>query len=320
MRVSIIVPTRNRPDTLAIALQSIRQQTYEFLDIIVVDDASDDFNAKSNISVTSKFGEGVQYFYLPAINGRPQGAACSRNFGVRNSCGDIVGFCDDDDYWLDGQHLEVVANYLSENSEIDVIYANQLTAFEGSIISRVWQPDFVRHIKGRARDINNIVRLTKAESMFSCDRFPHLNATLYRRRLFELVGGFSENLTFYQDLDFFLRAVDSASGLCYMDADVSVHNRPNRSRSSNLSSDLGSVERALWDADVTRRLAYTCHDPFVSDYARRLTATHLRDLSLLYVKNCEFDKAALAARTALAWRFSIKWLAYTSWLGLKAIN
>ncbi|MDE2130337.1 MAG: glycosyltransferase, partial [Betaproteobacteria bacterium] len=48
MRVSIIVPTRNRPDTLAIALQSIRQQTYEFLDIIVVDDASDDFNAKSN--------------------------------------------------------------------------------------------------------------------------------------------------------------------------------------------------------------------------------------------------------------------------------
>lgn len=317
MMISIIVPTRNRPKELAVALASIRRQSYDLLEIVVVDDASTENCKAENISVIADIDKTIRYFELPPTNGRSHGVGFARNFGVRHSSGDIIGFCDDDDFWLNSQHLGVTVKYFAENSDVDVVYGNQITAFEGKIISRVWQPEFLENIKEKLRDVSGFVRLTKGECLFSSERFPHLNVSLYRRQLFEQIGGFSEHLTYYQDLDFFLRAMDRASGVAYLDMDVATHNRPNRALSGNLSSDLGSLQRVLWDVDVTRSLAYRCGDPDVIDYARRLTSTYLRDLALLYRKDGEIGKARQAARSALAWRFSFRWFAYTCWLGLQ---
>lgn len=315
--ISIIVPTRNRPEMLAAALASIRRQSYGMLEIVVVDDASTENHRRENVSVISNIDKAIRYFELSPMNGRPQGVSIARNFGVMHSSGDIIGFCDDDDCWLNSEHLAIAAKYFSDNMDIDVIYGNQITASEGEIVARAWQPRFLQNIKKKSRDANGFVRLTKSECLYSSERFPHLNISLYRRRLFDQIGGFSDSLTFYQDLDFFLRAMDRANGVAYLDMDVAIHNRPNRSSTGNLSSELGSVERVLWDVDVTRLLAYRCQDPVVVDYARRLTATYLRDLALLYRQKGENSKASRAARSALAWKFSVRWFVYTCWLGIQ---
>jgi O-antigen biosynthesis protein len=90
--VTVIVPTYNRPEWLPIALKSLVDQTYQFLDIIVVNDAGADVS------------EVVKQFHDPRIryfqHSENQGLAASRNTAMANAKGKYFCFLDDDDFYL----------------------------------------------------------------------------------------------------------------------------------------------------------------------------------------------------------------------------
>lgn len=91
--VSAIITTHNRRDLLGRAIESVFSQTYPNMELIVVDDASDDG--------TSELCQGdsrINYIYIPKSESR--GGNYARNLGVRASKGVYVAFLDDDDYWL----------------------------------------------------------------------------------------------------------------------------------------------------------------------------------------------------------------------------
>ena len=103
LTLSVVIPVRNRPETLRRALRSVAAQTRPPNEVIVVDDASDPPVTKQGIAQDSG-NLSVRVLRL-SVN---QGAAKARNTGVELAVGDYVAFLDSDDMWLP-TYLERVA-------------------------------------------------------------------------------------------------------------------------------------------------------------------------------------------------------------------
>lgn len=90
MKVSVIIPTFNRADSLQMLLISLADQTYpcEDLEVIVADDGSTD--ETPNV-VNEKFPYDLRYCRQPN-----RGAATARNLGAKHSTGELLIFLDDD--------------------------------------------------------------------------------------------------------------------------------------------------------------------------------------------------------------------------------
>lgn len=91
VRVSVIIPTYNPDYALKRAIESVLQQTFQDLELIVVDDASPDHPAEL---ITSPYSQ-VRLLRLPQNRG-PSGA---RNVGIQMSKGNLLAFLDHDDAW-----------------------------------------------------------------------------------------------------------------------------------------------------------------------------------------------------------------------------
>jgi GalNAc5-diNAcBac-PP-undecaprenol beta-1,3-glucosyltransferase len=90
--VSVIIPTRNRALLLKRALKSVLSQTYPYLEIVVVDDASTD----ETRDVVASFNNGAIRYIRHDNN---MGGSAARNAGIRAASGHYISFLDDDDEW-----------------------------------------------------------------------------------------------------------------------------------------------------------------------------------------------------------------------------
>lgn len=154
--VSVIIPSFNREHTIARAVNSVLNQTYKQVEIIIVDDCSSD---KTNEIVYREFGGNNKViFHQLKVN---SGACHARNKGVELSHGDYVAFLDSDDEYLpkkiekqilmlektgadlcasdylrigkDGKET-VVPTYNKQEFLPDLLYLNQVTT--GTLIGR----------------------------------------------------------------------------------------------------------------------------------------------------------------------------------------
>lgn len=91
MKISVIIPTFNSSATIVNVLNSIKSQSFQPYEIIIVDDGSND----NTLDLASKF-DGVSVFALGDNHGGP---AWPRNFGILKAKGDYIAFCDADDIW-----------------------------------------------------------------------------------------------------------------------------------------------------------------------------------------------------------------------------
>lgn len=94
-RVSVIIPTYNRSRSIESAIQSVLVQTYQDLEVIVVDDGSTD-ETRDLIFALMKEDQRIQYLK----HDTNRGAQAARNTGIRAAQGDWIAFLDSDDRWL----------------------------------------------------------------------------------------------------------------------------------------------------------------------------------------------------------------------------
>jgi glycosyltransferase involved in cell wall biosynthesis len=92
-RVTVIIPTRNRAHVLRSSIDSVLAQTERSLEVIVVDDASDDETARL---VSGIDDSRLRYFRCP----HQVGAPTARNIGIEAARGQYLAFQDSDDEWL----------------------------------------------------------------------------------------------------------------------------------------------------------------------------------------------------------------------------
>ena len=90
--VSVIIPVYNTQDNIIRCLESVCNQTYSNLEVIVIDDGStdDSLNVINRIAANDK--------RIVVLHQSNQGAGSARNYGLLVSKGDFLGFVDSDDY------------------------------------------------------------------------------------------------------------------------------------------------------------------------------------------------------------------------------
>jgi glycosyltransferase involved in cell wall biosynthesis len=121
--VSCIVPVFNGERYIQQALESIHQQTYRPLEIIVVDDGSTD----NTIGVVKRLEFSVQY-----IEQDNMGPAAARNLGINLAKGDFVALLDSDDLWHQEKLTKQMARFQAK-PELDVCITH-INHFEDSEI------------------------------------------------------------------------------------------------------------------------------------------------------------------------------------------
>jgi glycosyltransferase involved in cell wall biosynthesis len=127
MSISVVIPCHNNGAHLAETLASVRAQTRQPLEVIVVDDASTDDSA----AVVARFEE-VRLLGLE----RNSGASLARNAGLFAARGEMVAWLDGDDIW-EPNHLATVAGLLEKHPGAGLAFS--LTRGFG-ISEKVWEP------------------------------------------------------------------------------------------------------------------------------------------------------------------------------------
>lgn len=118
IKVTVIIPTFNRPEMLKIAVLSVLQQTYKDFEIIVINDGGE-----SVIKVIEGFDDQrIKYLEL----WKNSGMSIVRNTGIKCSRGKYICYLDDDDIFYNN-HLETLVRFL-ENSNYKVAYTDAFRA------------------------------------------------------------------------------------------------------------------------------------------------------------------------------------------------
>src|SRR5688572_2235335 len=113
--VSVIIPTHNRAESVFNAVTSVIKQTLEDIEIIVVDDASNDNTAEALARLRDKRIRFIRH----EMN---KGGAAARNTGILNCKSDYIAFLDDDDEWLPEKLAKQMAVLLASPPEVGCVY------------------------------------------------------------------------------------------------------------------------------------------------------------------------------------------------------
>ncbi len=203
--VSVIVPVHNGERFLAAALQSIFQQDYSPLDVIVVDDGSTD----GSRAIAESF-EGVRYLFQVQ-----QGAAAARNAGVHAARGELVAFLDADDLWTRNK-LRVQVEFMRHHPEIGFTLAQEEIFFEpGANLPSGYKRELVER-----------------------EHTGYLPGTLLARKcVFDEVGLFDPRYQLTDDADWLIRARDAGIASAILPERLLLK----RVHSSNISSNREAI-------------------------------------------------------------------------------
>ena len=211
--ISCIVPVHNGESYLAEALDSIRQQTYQRLEIIVVDDGSTDATAE----LIGSYDQQIRCLRQPH-----SGPGVARNLGLRAARGSLVAFLDADDLWHPQKLARQLACFTARPS-LNLCLTH---------LQNFWIPE-----------------LTKAAQRFRTHRFAKPlpgyapQTVMARRSLFETVGLFDPALQPADDLDWFIRAAEQNTEMKLI-PDVLVYRRVHRENVS-MEPGKGTISAAM---------------------------------------------------------------------------
>jgi len=177
--VSVIVPTYNRATLLLTALRSIAAQSFQDLELIVVDDGSTD---RTRELVSALGNPKIRYFYQ-----ENRGAAAARNLGIKRSRGEFVAFLDSDDCWLEAK-LE---------RQVDLL---QTQRSPGCVTGY-----FLHTLRGRRMAVVPSAEATSLRGILWKNTLQPCTTFACRRSVFRQVGGFDETLRRGQDTDWLIR-------------------------------------------------------------------------------------------------------------------
>lgn len=189
MKVSVVIPTYNRCDLITRAVDSVLNQTYKNIEVIIVDDGSTDDTEK----VVLRYARNPKVKYIKKENG---GAASALNEGVRNSKGELVAWLSSDDWY------DMDDNTLLEKSVIiHKDYPNVgMTYADYSVVNP--QGETTHTFSAFASDS----RIECREHLFK-NCFINGSSTVMKRNVFYTVGFYNEFFKYAQDFDFYFRVM-----------------------------------------------------------------------------------------------------------------
>jgi glycosyltransferase involved in cell wall biosynthesis len=184
--VSVVIPTRDRPDALLAALRSVGAQTYRHIEIVVVDDGS---------TPPARPPENLGDRPISLVRLDPSvGPGEARNRGLERCAGTFVAFLDDDDEWSATKIALQVKQLLELGSSIAMTHSGYEFSGEGEVATTYLPPD--RSLR------------------YQVLRGPYIapSTVLILRSVLEELAGFDAELRQMEDWDLFLRVSDRYEG------------------------------------------------------------------------------------------------------------
>lgn len=232
-RVSVVIPTCNRPDLLPRAIRSVLAQTFQDFEIIVIDDGD-----KERAEDTVRSFSDSRMRYLK--NDPPKrGGSATRNIGINAAKGEYVAFLDDDDEWM-SEKLSVQMRAL-EASFPGV-------AFVYCAVVNVSETGEVRtHVPRGVRDLREIV-LTRFKGILTSGLVAKKNALIE-------VGMFDESLPSSQEAELMIRLAWKYGGVGIDDPLVRMNMLPRE----HINSDIGRKIRGRELVLEKHNALYACY-------------------------------------------------------------
>ena len=228
-KFSVIIPTKDRPDFLTESVSSVLRQSNPDFELLIVNDGE---------PLQTAFTDGR----VRALDNHKRGAVPARNFGVEKAEGEIIVFLDDDDIWIDQNHLTKSADALGQH--LGFYFANGVMAF----------PD------GTVRNFSQAASATSLEK----DNTILISAVCYTKNLHETLGRFDESIPYYWDWDWYLRVARSGAHLHHQTApavSIRVHAN-NMSGTANAAARQENLDR-LCAKHQLQKIVLKSHIDFV---------------------------------------------------------
>tara|TARA_B100001057_G_scaffold500730_1_gene617449 strand:+ start:861 stop:1586 length:726 start_codon:yes stop_codon:yes gene_type:complete len=205
-KISVVIPSYNRFNYLLNAVNSVLQQTYKNIEIIIVNDGSTE-----NEYTVHEFPENVKIVHLKenqkTIHGFGPGAI--RNFGTEVAEGDFLAFLDDDDIWMQNK-LEIQIQQMLEGNYL-------MSCTEGYIGEGIYDQNKRYKLYNSEHYLKKIKRKYKKTKYFKLNSYPAIftyefikihnciitSSVVVQRKLFNDMGQF-RNLPLSADYDCWL--------------------------------------------------------------------------------------------------------------------
>lgn len=178
--VSAIIPTFNRGWILKEAVQSVLDQKYHPLEIIVVDDGSTDDTRE----ILHSFGDRITVLVQ-----ENRGVSAARNLGIKHSHGELIAFLDSDDLWTPDK-IACQVDFFCNNPDAVICQTEEIWIRNGKRVNP----------KNKHKKLSGMIF---EPSLELCLVSP--SAVMIQRALFELKGFFDEALPACEDYDLWLR-------------------------------------------------------------------------------------------------------------------
>lgn len=236
-QVSVIIPAYNCDRYIVQAVESALHQTFTNLEIIVVDDGSTDRTQQ----LLHPYLDRIRYIYQ-----ENKGVAAARNLACQLAKGEFLAFLDADDYFLPSKLEKQIACFEADPA-LDMVQTGWFIVGEaGQNISAIkpWEP-------APKLDLESFI-------IFKCVR---PSAMMLRRKWWEKLGGFNEDFTLAEDLDFALRLMLKGCKAMWLTEIMTCY----RQHNSNIMS---SGWRLIKNTEVLMKAFFA--RPDLPEYIRRL--------------------------------------------------
>ncbi len=185
--ISVIIPAYNAAQTISRAIESVRIQDMDSMEIIVVDDGS----ADDTYDVTASLVRPDETFHVLKM---PQnsGVSAARNMGIRHAKGKFLAFLDADDIWLPGKLKQQIAA-IKQDPRITLVSCNSKLISESG-----------EHLKEGHVNRPPVEGDEAWKTLLIYNFLPTPTVLTYRHLVTEM-GGFDETLAVGEDLDLWIR-------------------------------------------------------------------------------------------------------------------
>lgn len=271
-KVSVIIPTYKRsPEMLRRAIETVLAQTYERIEVVVIDDNVGDEIQSYRESIQKMIEEykgNNKVVYKQ--NQRNLGGALSRNEGIAIATGEYITFLDDDDIYLPYK-IEKQLNFTLENN-LDMTFTNLILHNEKDQVV-----DY--------RSFGNIPDFKKL-TLLKYHLTRHITGTptfMYRKKVLEEIKGF-EKVKVGQEFYLMLKTIENDFKIGYLDAcDVIAYRHKGESISNGKNKIIG--EKYLY------QLKTRYFDVLNSREVRFIKFRHLVVIAMAYKRNSNFKEA-----------------------------
>lgn len=212
MKVSVIIPVYNTEAYIHECVDSVIKQTYQNIEVILIDDGSQD----NSPAICDSYATCDQR--IKVIHKENGGLSDARNRGIDEASGNYVIFLDSDDYWATPSSLEELVNVAKCNPECDFIGFNCSYFYQATNKIEKWIP-FAPELAYSQPSANCIIQLVESGvfPMSACFK-------LIKRSIFTDKLRFIRGLT-SEDIPWFINLLEHSHRCCFINQYIYVYRK-----------------------------------------------------------------------------------------------